>query len=383
MKKNLRTTPARMRLKARRSHIASPQENSTGEKGKPVRSGAEAIFHARLKTSVHRKGKGGKVTKMKETTLRNLERKREKFVEITSKEKKTLHKPTSGKAGMSAMELCDNNDFVTMLILDSYFGSQVHKMNQHFRPFRHKASEWKDIVVQFINHQDYAKAFSSLSTTSAYESFCTNKSSDQLMAVNQHLHRYLKMFDTNAGYTIEKCTRYSKDRYMGCTVRATKNWHKGDTMPLLVGCIAELKTDADKNLIKEDINDFSVMLSSRTERELLMLGPAAFVNHDCQASCEFKAETNDTVCVRAIRDIDAGEELTLFYENNSFGNDNCECECKTCENNASGAFATKRQENKTSCNGLFTTDRNAALILSSRLRMRPKKIYDESFVYRF
>jgi histone-lysine N-methyltransferase SUV420H len=242
------------------------------------------------------------------------------------------------RAPMSAQDLCDNNDFATMLTLDANFGSQVHKINQRFQQAHDETETFKVIVDDFIRDQIYIKALDAFSTTKAYKEFCSS-SSNQQEIVKAHLHRYLGMFDATAGFRIEPCDRYTRDRNLGCKVSATRHWRKGETMKMLVGCTAELKTDAERELIKENINDFSLMISSRTKRELLMLGPVAFVNHDCQASCTFQKATRDTYNLRALRDIEAGEELTLFYEEDAFGVLNRDCECRTCESNKMGAFA--------------------------------------------
>ncbi|KAI8391235.1 uncharacterized protein BYT42DRAFT_490179 [Radiomyces spectabilis] len=144
----------------------------------------------------------------------------------------------------------------------------------------------------------------------------------------------------NAGFEIGDTRRYSNNgrRVEACLI-ATKDWHVGDEMRLLTGMIACLDPKQDAEL-KKGNRDISVMWSSRKGCNCLFLGPARFVNHDCDSNCKFIASGQNTITFKVIKEIKCGEELTSFYGKHYFGENNCECRCVTCERRSTGYFAS-------------------------------------------
>uniref|UniRef100_V5EW16 SET domain-containing protein n=1 Tax=Kalmanozyma brasiliensis (strain GHG001) TaxID=1365824 RepID=V5EW16_KALBG len=84
--------------------------------------------------------------------------------------------------------------------------------------------------------------------------------------------------------------------------------------------------------------DFSVIRSARKGCSQLLLGPARFVNHDCNPNTEFY-RMGATMVFKVIRPIHRNEEITTFYGENYFEWANSECMCATCESRGTGAFS--------------------------------------------
>ncbi len=145
----------------------------------------------------------------------------------------------------------------------------------------------------------------------------------------RHMRKYINIWLPDCPFEVSTTNRYTIVTQEASTT-ARRPIRQGDTIKYLCGNLVAMTPEEEKDL---DLTrrDFSIVMSSRKKTPSLFLGPARFSNHDCNANARLVTRGSDGMQVYAVRNIQIGEEITVNYGENYFGDGNCECLCGTCE----------------------------------------------------
>ncbi|KAJ2721225.1 histone lysine methyltransferase Set9 [Coemansia sp. Benny D115] len=250
----------------------------------------------------------------------------------------------SSDSTMDALTLSKYDDLLSDVLLDQvdlWFATR--KMLPRYRPARTNQPALKHLVRRVAHGElKIPQAVDELLLQEYISGFLRHKSAQRRADFCLHAARYFSMYLPAAGYEIAQT-----DRYMPVTgqsearIVATKRYMLGMVISLCSGSVARLGPGEVDRMEKEKA-DFSVMWWSKKKSMCLFLGPARFVNHDCDSNCRFTALGSDAICFQALRTIEPGEEITTHYGSCYFGDNNCECLCATCEKYSRGWYARNR-----------------------------------------
>jgi hypothetical protein len=102
---------------------------------------------------------------------------------------------------------------------------------------------------------------------------------------SSHLQRYLSIYSSKAGIEISRTYRYKCSKKVESCILATQTFKKGDELKYCQGVITMINEEQEIALAERD---FSVMYSTKRNSNCLFLGPAHFVNHDCDSNTKVK-----------------------------------------------------------------------------------------------
>lgn len=153
----------------------------------------------------------------------------------------------------------------------------------------------------------------------------------------QHLRRYMQIYLPDCPFEVSSTNRYTIVTHEA-RITARKFIKKGQPVKYLSG-IQVLISPKEEDALSARKKDFSIVVSSRNKCASLFMGPARFANHDCGANARLMITSHGGIEIIATQNIEMGDEITVTYGESYFGEDNCECLCKTCEDNLVNGWA--------------------------------------------
>ncbi|PVH81263.1 hypothetical protein DL98DRAFT_559980 [Cadophora sp. DSE1049] len=245
------------------------------------------------------------------------------------------------KQRLTLAQLAAYDDILTDALVDHvYFWTTIRKNKNAYHGSRGITEEAVTAILQkrVIVEKDAAKAEAEILELPALKKFSQNLKTDKEKDdFRRHLRKYVSIYLPDCPFEVSSTNRYTIVTHEAA-VTARRYIKKGEVVKYLCG-IQVIMTEEEEELIKSSRRDFSIVVSSRNKTASLFLGPARFANHDCGANARLMTSGAVGMDIIAVTDIEIGDEITVSYGENYFGEDNCECLCQTCENNGLNGWA--------------------------------------------
>ncbi|KAF9210200.1 Histone-lysine N-methyltransferase set9 [Haplosporangium sp. Z 27] len=219
---------------------------------------------------------------------------------------------------MDLQTLSTLDDLMSDILLDGInLWFQTHKMNKDYRPLRLPPGKVLDIIQRRV--------------------IVDRKVPEAVKDLLEHARRYFNIYLPTAGFEISQTDRYSAvtNKSEACVI-ANRPFEVGFELRYCAGTIAILNEQEERDL-ENRTSDFSVIKTSR-KGTCLFLGPARFVNHDCDPNCSFMSAGANVIYFKVLKTINVNDEITTHYGDNYFGTKNQECLCATCERLCQGGY---------------------------------------------
>nr|OQO20886.1 hypothetical protein B0A51_11348 [Rachicladosporium sp. CCFEE 5018] len=243
-----------------------------------------------------------------------------------------LEEALKKKGGLTLSQLANYDDIITDALVDRvYFWSTIRKLKPNFHPSRSITEEPITTILRrdtIINKDPVTALRKLLSLPGLARYFSSLRSTDEKEHFERHLRKYVNIYLPDCPFEVGTTNRYTIVTHEAC-ITARRVIRQGEPVKYLTGIQVEMTEREEKELSSR--TDFSIVISSRRKRPSLFLGPARFANHDCDSNAKLSTSGAHGIHIVARRSIAIGEEITVTYGEDYFGQDNCECLCATCE----------------------------------------------------
>lgn len=221
-----------------------------------------------------------------------------------------------------------------------YFWSTIRKTGNYVSSRGLPQEDLADIIREHVvKHTDTEKATELILEVAAIAKYLVKLEPHEVRYFRDQLKLYVAIYRNDCPFEVTTTNRY--DILINeASITARRFISKGDVIKYLSGTkvmipAGEVETIDDACLVK------SITLSARKGDSCLFLGPARFANHDCESNARLDYNAN-TMRIIARKDIEPGQEITVYYGGGFFGDDNMDCLCATCERLLRGGWDSER-----------------------------------------
>ncbi|KAF2204280.1 hypothetical protein GQ43DRAFT_188738 [Delitschia confertaspora ATCC 74209] len=252
------------------------------------------------------------------------------------------------RSPLTLENLASYDDVITDALVDRvYYWTTIRKNRSRFSASRgiHEEDIADILRKSAIIEKDPAKAVSQLLQLPGLRSYVNRlPNQEEKDHFTRHMRRYLNIYMPDCPWEVTTTNRYMISEHEA-SITARKDIRKGEEIKYLTGVQVAMTKEQEESL---DLSrkDFSIVVSSRKKTRSLFLGPARFANHDCNPNARLSTTGINGMQIVSVKNIEAGEEITVSYGEDYFGDDNEECLCLTCEMRQVNGWAPFRPANR-------------------------------------
>ncbi|KAF2686371.1 histone-lysine N-methyltransferase SET9 [Lentithecium fluviatile CBS 122367] len=250
------------------------------------------------------------------------------------------------KGGLTLEKLISYDDVITDALVDKVYFWTIIRKNRGGRYSASRGLQEEDIAnilrKRVIVGKDVNEAMQELAKLPGLRKFmATLKDDKEREQFRRHLRRYVSIYMPDCPFEVTTTNRYTITEHEA-SITARREIQPREEIKYLTG-VQVAMTEEQESALELARKDFSLVISSRKKTRSLFLGPARFANHDCDANAKLSTKGYDGMQIVATKPIQEGEEITVSYGEDYFGDDNEECLCNTCEEKQVNGWAPMKR----------------------------------------
>lgn len=225
---------------------------------------------------------------------------------------------------MSFEELCCFSDFASLVITDLAIRRKTFKTDRSLQPVmsRSQKNKIKKLLNDAKNDDSVIdRIWKQMKELTVVQSYLRDKTSDEILKIDAHCIRYLKVIGPKSEFSVVKCDRFEADENEGVKIVSKTKMRTGYIITDLVICTS-LHSDEQYETLTHRAKNYLF------DNDMIGLGPAAWINHSCTPNVKFVWLVDGCIMgVQTLEPIESGQEILVKYSEGHFGN---ECGCDKC-----------------------------------------------------